>query len=217
MSLSSTEAVAPDVRWRGEVVPVRRTFTSQGRALLAVARKEWIIFRRYPSWIVAMFVWPVLLPFGYIFTAKAFSGPGGTAVGSFARLAGTSDYAAYIVVGSTLWGWLNLILWDVGFQLRNEQMRGTLESNWLCPVWRSTILLGGSLTKLGTSLVFLAITFVEFQVVFGIRLLGAATVGSAAPDLLRLLLFAPALPLLGALAFRATARRARRSGTLGQY
>ncbi|HEY8742538.1 MAG TPA: hypothetical protein VIU62_05540 [Chloroflexota bacterium] len=199
MSLSSTEAVAPDVRWRGEVVPVRRTFTSQGRALLAVARKEWIIFRRYPSWIVAMFVWPVLLPFGYIFTAKAFSGPGGTAV------------------GSTLWGWLNLILWDVGFQLRNEQMRGTLESNWLCPVWRSTILLGGSLTKLGTSLVFLAITFVEFQVVFGIRLLGAATVGSAAPDLLRLLLFAPALPLLGALAFRATARRARRSGTLGQY
>ena len=38
--------------------------------------------------------------------------------------------------------WLNLTLWSVGFSLREEQMRGTLESNWLCPVWRISIVLG---------------------------------------------------------------------------
>lgn len=30
----------------------------------------------------------------------------------------------------------------MGFALRNEQMRGTLESNWLSPTWRFAYLLG---------------------------------------------------------------------------
>jgi ABC-2 type transport system permease protein len=97
-------------------------------------------------------------------------GPDGSALGSFARLAGTTDYAAFILVGSALWGWLNLTLWDVGYQLRNEQLQGTLESNWLCPVWRGSLVLGGSLSKLAVSLVFLAITALEFQLVFGVKL-----------------------------------------------
>src|SRR5438105_7550046 len=147
------------------------TLVSHLRAVLAVARKEWIIFRRYPSWVIAMVIWPILLPFGYIFTAKAFSGPDGHAAAGFAQLAGTADYAGFIVVGSTLWGWLNLTLWDVGFQLRNEQLHGTLESNWLCPVWRSALLLGGSLTKLATSLGLMVVTLLEFHLIFGIRLL----------------------------------------------
>jgi len=75
-----------------------------------------------------------------------------------------------MVVGSALWMWLNVTLWDVGFQLRAEQMRGTLESNWLCPVWRIAIMLGSSLTKLGTSLMLLACTVIEFKLFFGVDL-----------------------------------------------
>ncbi len=165
------------------------TIASQLRALGAVAWKEWQIFRRYPSWIIAMIVWPTLLPLGFIFTARAFSGPTGGSVGDFARLAGTTDYAAYILIGSTLWSWLNFTLWDIGYQLRNEQLRGTLESNWLCPTWRISLLLGGSLTKLATSLAFVVITTIEFQVVFGIRLLQ----GNVGLALLLLLLVIPSI------------------------
>jgi ABC-2 type transport system permease protein len=149
---------------------VRRSFASELYALLAVAKKEWIIFRRYPSWVVAFFIWPVLFPVGWIFTAKALAGPQGSALPTFGSLAGTTDYISYIVIGSTLYMWLNITLWDVGFHLRNEQMRGTLESNWLCPVWRLSIMLGSSLTKLGTALFFLAIAVFEFRLFFGIRL-----------------------------------------------
>jgi ABC-2 type transport system permease protein len=139
------------------------------RAILAAARKEWIIFLRYPSWVVAVLVWPILLPFGYIISARAFGGPDGAALREFERMTGTRDYVAFIIIGTLVWGWLNITLWDVGFQLRNEQMRGTLESNWLAPVPRIGLLLGSSLAKLAISLGFLAISITEFWLLFGVR------------------------------------------------
>ena len=165
----------------------QRSFGSELRALLAVAGKEWKIFRRYPSWVIAVLVWPALFPIGYIFSAKALGGPDGAGLAIFQRLTGTSDYVGFIVLGTVLWMWLNMTLWDVGMYLRGEQMRGTLESNWLCPTWRVSLMLGGALTKLATSLVFMAISLVQFRLIFGVRLLN----GNVGLALLVLLLTIP--------------------------
>src|SRR4026208_2506814 len=43
---------------------------SDPRALMAVFRREWTIFRRYPSWIIALFIWPLIFPMMYILTAR---------------------------------------------------------------------------------------------------------------------------------------------------
>jgi ABC-2 type transport system permease protein len=280
---------------------IQRNFASELRALTAVARKEWTIFKRYPSWVISFVIWPVLFPVGYIFTAKALGGPAGTDLAAFRALAGTEDYISFIVVGSIVWMWLNMTLWDVGMQLRNEQMRGTLESNWLCPIWRGSILVGGTLTKLATSVFFLAVSAIEFRLIYGVRLtdgnlgllalvfllvipiiygigiafaslvlrfkeanamvflvrgifmifcgitypidvlpgwmrsiaawlpltyairdIRAATLTNTTfadllPDLQILAIFAVALPALGYALFRATERRSRRTGDLGQY
>lgn len=171
----------------------RRTFGSELRAIAMIGRKEWTIFRRYPSWIISMFVWPVLLPFGYIFSARALGGPGGEALATFERLAGTSDYVAFIVVGTVLWMWLNMTLWDVGLYLRSEQMHGTLESNWLCPTWRVSLMLGGALAKLLVSVVFLAVSLLEFRLAFGVHVLG----GNLGLALLALLLTIPTIHGIG--------------------
>ena len=165
----------------------QRSFGSELRALLAVASKEWKIFTRYPSWVIATLVWPALFPLGYIFSAKALGGPDGASLAIFERLTGTADYVAFIVLGTVLWMWLNMTLWDVGMYLRGEQMRGTLESNWLCPTWRVSLMLGGALTKLATSLVFMAISLVQFRLIFGVRLLS----GNVGLALLVLLLTIP--------------------------
>ena len=165
----------------------RPSLASEGRALLAVARKEWTVFRRYPSWIMAFIIWPVLFPLGFIFTAAALGGPDGASLSAFSARAGTGDYISFLVIGTTFYMWLNVTLWDVGFTLRQEQMRGTLESNWLCPVWRISILLGGSLTKLGVALFFLAVTVVEFWLLFGVQIVR----GNAALLALVLLLTIP--------------------------
>lgn len=188
---------------------VQRSWVSEIRALLAVARKEWIVFRRYPSWVVAFAVWPILFPMGYIFAAKALGGPDGSSLAAFDQLTGTTDYVPYMVIGTVLWMWLNVTLWDVGFFLRNEQMRGTLESNWLCPTGRMSIVLGACLTKLVTSLTLIATTAVEFKLFFGVDLVQ----GNVGLLLLIFLLVIPSIYGLG-LAFASLVIRFREANAM---
>jgi ABC-2 type transport system permease protein len=150
----------------------QRSFASEVRTLWIMARKEWTILWRYPSMIVAFLIWPIIFPIGAIFTARALGGPDRASLPAFVAHAGTTDYVAFIVIGLSIYTWINITLWDIGFQLRNEQMRGTLESNWLCPVWRFSIMLGPSLAKLSTSLFFLTLAALEYRLFFGVNLMG---------------------------------------------
>jgi ABC-2 type transport system permease protein len=161
---------APAASQAGLVTVGRRTGGSELAALLAVAHKEWLIFCRYPGRLINLFFWPIMFPLAYIFSARALSGPGGENLAAFTATAGTSDYVTFLAIGSTFYMWMNVTLWSVGFSLREEQLRGTLESNWLCPVWRISIVLGGAITRLLTMLVFLVITGIEFWLLFGINL-----------------------------------------------
>ena len=61
------------------------------------------------------------------------------------------------------------------------ELRGTLESNWLCPVWRGALLIGSTLTKLVTSLVLLLVSALELWLIYGVQL------SSSNPALLALL------------------------------
>jgi ABC-2 type transport system permease protein len=298
---AADRGAAPIVAPIGRTLLGRRSLVSEAAALLAVANKEWLIFRRYPGRVLNVFIWPILAPLAFIFSARALSGPDGSNLSAFREVAGTSDYDGYLAIGITFYMWLNFTLWSVGFSLREEQLRGTLESNWLCPVWRVSILLGGALTRLATALVFIAIAVAEFWLFFGIslvrghpwlmllvlvvtipsiygfgiafgslvlrfreanalvfivrgifmvfcgttypteilpgwmqtvsawlpltytihamRLLGAPEIVSSdvLPDLTRLVLFAVVLPVIGVVSFRATERRSRQTGSLGQF
>jgi ABC-2 type transport system permease protein len=143
------------------------------RALFAVMRREWVIFTRYPSWVIALFIWPLIFPMLYILTARALAGPDGSGMAVFMETTGATDFIGYIVIGTTVWMWQNIVLWDVGFSLRNEQMRGTLESNWLSPTWRFSYLLGHTGPQVVSMLMFITITAIEFGLLFGIRLNGS--------------------------------------------
>ena len=143
------------------------------RAFLAILKREWRIFRRYPSWIIALFIWPLIFPMMYILTGRALSGPDGSGLEVFTKTTGATDFIGYIVIGTTVWMWQNIVLWDVGFSLRDEQMRGTLESNWLSPTWRFFYLLGHTGPQIITMLMFIGITALEFGLLFGVRLNGS--------------------------------------------
>jgi len=143
------------------------------RSVWAVVRREWTIFVRYPSWIIALFIWPLIFPMMYLLTARALSGPDGSGLQVFLQNTGATEYIGYIIVGTTVWMWQNIVLWDVGFALRQEQMRGTLESNWLSPTWRFAYLLGHTGPQLVSMFMFVAITALEFGLFFGVRLHGS--------------------------------------------
>ena len=171
----------------------RTGLAAELRALRAVIRREWVIFRRYPSWLIAMFVWPVIFPAVYILIGRALAGPDGSGLALFKQVAGTNDFLGYIVIGTTVWMWQNVVLWGVGFTLREDQLRGTLESNWLSPTWRFSFLLGSSVTQLITMLIFLGVSAIEFALFFGVRLHGN--------PLLVLLMVAAAAPSIYGLGF----------------
>jgi len=135
--------------------------------------------------------------------------PDGSGLAVFRALSGTTDYVSYVILGGAIWMWLNITLWDVGFCLRREQMMGTLESNWLCPVWRMSLMLGASLTKLATSLFFLLVTVIETRLAFGIWLLR----GNVALILLFLALVMPSIYGIG-LAFASLVIRFREANTM---
>lgn len=120
-----------------------------------------------------MLIWPVIFPAAYILSARALAGPSGAGLAIFAQTAGTTDYIGYIAVGTTIWMWQNIVLWNVGYTLREEQRRGTLESNWMTPAWRFSYLLGSSLGHLLEFSIFLLVAALEFGVLFGVRLNGS--------------------------------------------
>ena len=148
-------------------------FLSDVRAFGAILLREWRIFMRYPSWMIALFIWPLIFPMMYILTARALSGPDGSGLEVFTQATGATDFIGYIVIGTTVWMWQNIVLWDVGFSLRNEQMRGTLESNWLSPTWRFSYLLGHTGPQIISMLMFIGITALEFSLLFGVKLNGS--------------------------------------------
>ena len=151
----------------------QRGLISDIRAFGAILRREWTIFTRYPSWIIALLIWPLIFPMMYILTGRALSGIDGSGLAVFTKLTGATDFIGYVVIGTTVWMWQNIVLWDVGFALRNEQMRGTLESNWLSPTWRFSYLLGHTGPQIISMAMFVLITAIEFGFIFGVKLNGS--------------------------------------------
>lgn len=139
----------------------------------AIIKKEWLLQIRYPGLLFAITIWPVLFPLSYILSGQALAGPHGEGLAAFVRWSGTTDYRSYIVLGTTLWMWVNLTLWGLGTWLRQEQLRGTLEANWLAPAPRPWFLFSTLLYSALTDTIFIAISLTEFHLFFGFRLAGS--------------------------------------------
>lgn len=150
----------------------RMSLASRLRALMAVSRREWLIFIRYPSWTIQLIIWPLIFPLSFILTGRALSGPDASGLQAFTALSGAGDFSGYVIVGTTIWMWQNVVLWNIGFALRNEQWRGTLESNWMTPTWRFAYLLGSSFPQIVTMILFLVVTALEAILIYGVRFSG---------------------------------------------
>jgi len=116
------------------------------QALAAIFWKGVKHYVRYPG---NFFIY-LLLPFLFsimIFGMGQFVG-GGQATANFAARTGTSNIIVYEILGSAVWMTSWVVVEDVGVSLRDEQMKGTLEQNFLAPVNRFTLLVGMSLTDI---------------------------------------------------------------------
>lgn len=142
------------------------------KSMFAVFKRQLTIMLRYPSWFIPMLIWPIIFPFTYLFTAKALAGTSAKSISKFISLTGTGDYTTYMLIGTIMWQWINMMLWSFGTSLRVEQMRGTLESNWLCPVPKISLLLGSAIFQLLTAIVYIIISLLEYKLIYGFNFVG---------------------------------------------
>lgn len=143
------------------------------RLTAASLRRVWRVRRRYPLFISSWLAWPALFAVGQVFIARTMAGPDRQHIDGFVRAAGTADYTAFIGVGLMAWFAMNMILWNFGLALRNEQQGGTLEALWMTPVPRSVLLASRGLAELVFALLAFAVPLIEFRLLFGLKLHGS--------------------------------------------
>lgn len=141
------------------------------RALVASARSQLRIMRRYPTAFIGQIFWPVMLPAVWVLTGQAYSGNGDPrAMAAFESRSGTTSITVFIFVGYAMYMWLSSLLWGPGTSLRRDQMTGTLEAVFLTPVSRLVPLFGPTLTNVVWTAFQLFVMGVAVWLLFGIVL-----------------------------------------------
>lgn len=141
-------------------------------AYTAAAIKEWRILRRYPATFLGILFWPLILPGVYVLQANGFSGGDPKALAAFASRTGTMEVAGFLYIGGAIYMWLSLVLWGPGASLREEQMRGSLESLFLTPASRLVILFGPAPAYLLQALWMFLVIGIVLAVLFHLPLSG---------------------------------------------
>jgi ABC-2 type transport system permease protein len=124
----------------------RVSWRSHLRATLAIAKKDFITFYRYPLNALFRVIEPVAWLTPVYFLGRSFAGPTGNT--GFAAYTGTGDYMSFILIGTVLSNYIASVFWGMGFSLKQEMDSGVLESNWMMPIPRPLLLIGQTLANL---------------------------------------------------------------------
>jgi len=119
---------------------------------------------RYPGEFLIFLLLPFLFTFLILGMGNAVGGA--NAASYFATRTGTTNIVIYEILGSAVWMTSWVVIEDVGAGIRDEQIKGTLEQNFLAPVNRFTLLVGLSLTDIViTSALFLVVVGISVAIV----------------------------------------------------
>ena len=147
------------------------TVAGDVRAFLASTRKELRIMRRYPTLLLSVLFWPILLPAAIVLMGRAYSGSNDPeALRAFAERAGTSEVTGFVFVGYAMYMWLSAMLWGPGSALRTEQLRGSLEAVFLTPSSRLVPLFAPPVAALPAIVLDFAVMFPAMWLLFGVVL-----------------------------------------------
>ena len=134
------------------------------QALAAIFWKGLKHHIRYPGEFVIFLLLPFLFTFLILGMGNAVGGT--NAAEYFATRTGTTNIVIYEILGTAVWMTSWVVIEDVGAGIRDEQIKGTLEQNFLAPVNRFTLLVGLSLTDIViTSALFLIVVGVSVAIV----------------------------------------------------
>lgn len=166
--------------------PFRASWRTNIQALVAIARKDWILYWRYPLNAVSSIFHPLVWLTPVYFMGQTFS-INGEAQG-FAGYSGTTDYMSFILLGAALTNFINAVFWGMGYSLKQDMDAGVLESNWLTPVPRLNLLIGRTFTSILITTITSVLMIFVAALLFGFTPTGnaLATLLTVAPMLIGL-------------------------------
>jgi ABC-2 type transport system permease protein len=157
---------------------------SELRAFQAAGLKEWRTLTRYPFFLLAILSWPNVLPIAFVLQAYGFAGGDERALARFAQAAGTTELPTFVFSGMAMFVWITVTLFGPGLNLRQEQVRGSLEAQFLTPARRGILLFGPALPWTAVAFVNFLLMLAVLRVVFAVQLdlvaLGASLIVIAA-------------------------------------
>lgn len=115
-------------------------------AIEAIIKKDAKIFSRYPVNAIFRVIEPIMWIAPVYFLSRAFQ-VNGENIG-FSQYTGTTDFMAFLVIGSIVGSFVSSVLWGMGFSLKSEMDAGVIESNWLTPIPLWVQLIGRSIFSL---------------------------------------------------------------------
>jgi ABC-2 type transport system permease protein len=139
-------------------------------AVLAIARKDLLLMKRYPLSLVSRIIDPIGWLVPVYFLGRTFS-RGREAVG-FAAWSGTGDFMSFLIVGWVVSAYVVSVLWGMSFSLKNEMDSGVLEANWVTPLSPLLLLVGRTLASMTITTVGTSVFGVLAAGLFGISIRG---------------------------------------------
>ena len=133
------------------------------RAIWESNVKQWKIELAYPLNFIRQCLSPVIFLLPYLIYGLALMG--GTYSPNLEALIGNGDIVTFIFTGYIIMGFIGTAVWAMGSSIRNEQWFGTMESIYITPTNRLSIVLGVALHSTvhqGIS------TLVEFSIIYAI-------------------------------------------------
>jgi len=138
------------------------------RVVATVLKKELVLYFRYPVWVLFDALMPLLWVLSLVIYGRALVGSPYSA--NLARLTNTGDYVSFTIVGMIVSSFAYSTLWGMSYALRGEQWSGTLESTFLAPCNRFSILLGKAFSSMLTTAAWVALQITLVSIVFGLNI-----------------------------------------------
>ena len=109
----------------------------------AVFMREMAYWVRYPSWIFTFLALPYLV--SGLFYGIGYAVGGARGIQNFSQRTGTTNALLYYLIGSVVFMVSTTMIDDIGTSIRDEQLRGTFELQYLTPanklvLWSSVII-----------------------------------------------------------------------------
>src|SRR3990172_6012120 len=107
------------------------TFSQNFSAAVAETRLRLINISRYPGQLAMEIIIPIVFASMPMLLGRATAGD--NAAANFAANTGTTNYVAFLLIGSNVFTLVSNAFWHIAYWLRFEQETGTLEAVYLTP------------------------------------------------------------------------------------